>query len=104
MHARKNCKLSETERDRRTCSPSRGARVVCEQEKPYRSEPAISFLISVPLPTPEGPHMTRALGSVSALASAASGPPLAAWGAVSEENVLPIPQACVRRQELQLSG
>ena len=53
-----------------TCSPCLGERVVWEQEKPNRrGELSISFLMSVPLPTPEGPHITRAEGFAATCAS-----------------------------------
>lgn len=47
-----------------TFSPSLGSRVVWLQEKPNLSELAISCLIKVPLPTPDGPQITMALGNV----------------------------------------
>lgn len=45
-----------------TCSPSLGDLVVWLQEKPNLSLPSISFLMRVPLPTPDGPHITRDAG------------------------------------------
>eukprot|EP00976_Prorocentrum_cordatum_P010604 211819-Prorocentrum_minimum.AAC.1 len=45
-------------------SPGRGARVVWLTEKPKRSgKSAISRVISVPLPTPDGPHTTIGFGA-----------------------------------------
>ena len=75
-----------------TSSPCLGARVVWEQEKPNsRGEPSISFLMSVPLPTPDGPHTTRAEGR--AAISALFCPSVCACPS-SEEYAPPIPRPC----------
>ena len=66
---------------------SRGARVVWEQEKPKRSSPSISRFMSVPLPTPEGPQTTRALGKSVAAASPGARAP------GSDDRAPPIPAA-----------
>ena len=57
-----------------TTSPWRGGRVVWLQEKPKRLSPSIRRLMSVPLPTPEGPTMTRAEGVGGGAASAGTPP------------------------------
>lgn len=48
--------------DQLTCSPGRGKRVVWLMENPKRVSPSMSLLMRVPLPTPDGPTMTRADG------------------------------------------
>ena len=58
-----------------TTSPALGWRVVWEQEKPKRWDPPVSRLMSVPLPTPEGPHTTRAQGRLTGVTASASRAP-----------------------------
>lgn len=49
----------------------RASLVVWLQEKPKRSDEAMSLLIRVPFPTPDGPHITKVVGRDSCCLSAA---------------------------------
>jgi hypothetical protein len=71
-----------------TCSPSLGALVVCEQEKPnFPSYLSIKCLISVPLPTPLGPQTTSAAGGRCEVEVEEVG---AFWSPSGEEAAAPI--------------
>src|SRR6201996_7965895 len=50
-----------------SASPSRGCRVVAETERARSGTRSSSFLISVPLPTPDGPVMTKTLADAPSL-------------------------------------
>ena len=67
--------------------------MVCEQEKPNSEDPSMSFLMSVPLPTPDGPHMTSAEGCLATPDVVCPLP----WPcpSASEEKVPPILPCCV---------
>ena len=69
-----------------TCSPSLGALVVCEHEKPnFPSYLSIKCLMSVPLPTPLGPQTTSAAGGRCCEVEVA-----AFWSPSGEEAAAPI--------------
>lgn len=56
-----------------TSSPGRGDRVVCDTLKPKCPVPSISLRMSVPLPTPDGPTITSALGRCIGVPGSGSG-------------------------------